>query len=514
MSEFFQEIVRTPGAIARLLTGAGLASLTILITAVLIRSVTRPPTLRRIANSLYLLAFTGSLSLFRWYAPEAFGPKAVPYLRVLQVFSLVYFGVKLLDILLIDVLVARRRKFTPPAILRDLVGASIYFVSLLIIIKEVLHLDLTPIVAGSAIISIIAGLALQETLSNFFAGLALTVERPFEPGDWVKIGDKIGRVTEMSWRAVKVKILDEEDYLIIPNSIIARTEVVNFNQPLPIHGHAVEVGVHYNMPPNLVLRTLKGAALEVEGVLSDPPPKARAVSFGDSGITYGLRYWINDFEHYRRIEGQVLSNIWYAFKRHGIEIPYPQRVVHMHEVTKEEKAEERERETAKILSLLRGVEFLQALGPEELQRVTGALRAHPYQAGKIIVHQGEEGDSFFIIASGRVEVLVRDQYGEERSVATLGRGDCFGEMSLLTGAKRLATVRAAEDTEVLVLGKEEFRPALVANPGVVERLSEILSKRKAETAAELARRQGQPSPIQPDMAHQLLGKIKGFFGLG
>ena len=112
--------------------------------------------------------------------------------------------------------------------------------------------DVAALVATSAALSIVLGLALQETLANLFAGLALMLERPFEPGDWIQMGDLIGQVQQVSWRAVRLKLIRQEDYLVVPNSVVAKSEIVNMSQPRPVHGHAIEISAPYAEPPDRV----------------------------------------------------------------------------------------------------------------------------------------------------------------------------------------------------------------------------------------------------------------------
>jgi len=484
------------------------------VVAVLTRLLTRREPMRRLAHPLYLLAFTAGTAIFLRVNPTLTGPAFVPYFHALVLFSIAYLGIKLCDLLLVDFLIARRRKFLPPSILRELISVLLYCVALLIIMATVLHINLMPLLATSAVLSLVAGLALQETLSNFFAGVTLATERPFTPGEWVRVGQHVGQVMEMGWRAVKIEIFEEDDYLIVPNSVLAKEQVVNYSRPEPINGREVRVGAHYRHPPNKVIAALLEAAQGVEGVEEKPTPTARVLKYGDSSIEYRLRYWIIDFEKSSKVEGKILASIWYAFKRHGIEIPFPIRTVHMHAVTEDTERAVQAREVVERLALLREGDFLRPLTPDALTQVANSLRPLLFEAGRMVVRQGDEGDTFFLVSRGRVGVWVGDTENEAQPVATLGRGQCFGEMSLLTGARRTATVRAVEDTDLLVLGKAEFRDILLADPTVVESLSQILALRQREQEAAVAReRNTVRQRPESDPAGQLLGLIKSFFGI-
>ncbi len=484
------------------------------VGAFLVRLITRRQPLRRLANPLYLVVFTAGAAVFLRANPTLTGPAFAPYFQALILFSIAYLAIKLCDLLLVDFLIASRRKFLPPSILRELIAFALYFLALLIIMSQVLHINLMPLLATSAVLSLVAGLALQETLSNFFAGVTLATERPFTPGEWVQVGQNMGQVIEMGWRAVKIELYLKNDYLIVPNSVLAKEQVINFSRPVPIMGQVVNVGVHYRHPPNQVIAALMEAVEGADGIVARPAPTAKVLKYGDSSIEYQVRYWITEFENLSKIEGVVLSNIWYAFKRHGIEIPFPIRTVHLHTITEEAEQKAQARSLADRLALLREVDFLNPLAPEALTRVASSLKVLLYEAGRNIVRQGDEGNSLFLVARGRVGIWVQDADNEAQLVATLGRGQCFGEMSLLTGARRSATVSALEDSELLMLGKAEFRDILLADPKVVESLSQILGLRQREREAALAReRSTTPRLPELDPASQLLGLIKSFFGI-
>lgn len=484
------------------------------VGAFLTRLLTRRPPFRRLANPLYLTVFTASAAIFLRANPTLKGPAFAPYFQALSLFAGAYLVIKLCDLLLVDFFIASRRKFLPPSILRELISVGLYVVALLIIMSQVLHINLMPLLATSAVLSLVAGLALQETLSNFFAGVTLATERPITPGEWIQIGPHVGQVIEMGWRAVKIELYLKNDYLIVPNSVLAKEQVINFSRPVPVMGQEQYVGVHYRHPPNQVIAALLEAVQETPGVVSEPAPIAMVQKYGDSAIQYLVRYWITEFENLSKIEGAVLANIWYSLRRHGLEIPFPIRTLHLHQVTEETERAAEAQALAERLALVREVDFLKPLKPDDLTRVANALKVLPYEAGRTIVRQGDEGDSLFLISRGRVDVWARDAYNEGQLVATLGRGQCFGEMSLLTGAPRSATVRALEDSELLVLSKAEFREILLADPKVVEALSQILGLRQKGREAAVARqRSTTPQPIEFDPASQLLAKIRSFFGL-
>ncbi|MBN1424759.1 cyclic nucleotide-binding domain-containing protein [Candidatus Fermentibacteria bacterium] len=137
-----------------------------------------------------------------------------------------------------------------------------------------------------------------------------------------------------------------------------------------------------------------------------------------------------------------------------------------------------------------------------------------YAAGESLVRQGESGDSLYVIQQGCVEVIVASAGGQAATMARLGRGDFFGEMSLLTGEARGATVRALEDTSVLVIRKEHLSPLLEENPAIAESLSRAMELRQRENVAKLACFEEEDEPDHQEASFGLiLKRVKSFFGL-
>ena len=492
----------------------GVPALLALVTAVaVIRIVCRRPGLRRLSFALSLIALTGSVALFRSLTP-AEASLVEPYLRFLVLFSLAYGAFKVVEVLIVDLLPGRRDSRPAPAILRDVVAALVGGLILVVLLRASFGVDVAALVATSAALSIVVGLALQETLANLFAGLALMLERPFEPGDWIQMNNLIGRVQEVSWRAVRLKLMRREDYLVVPNSVVAKSEIVNMSQPLPMHGHVVEISAPYAEPPGRVRNVLVEAALDVEGVLREPAPKARVARLDSSAIVYQLVYYLDDYPRIDDIQGEVLSRCWYAFRHHGIDLPFPVSDVLWRDAVAVAK-DARVVEVGQIAKLLAGVEFLEALTSEQIEKLASEARVVPYPVGGAVVRQGDEGDSLFLVASGRVDVLVRARGSSApQTLATLGTGDYFGEMSLLTGAPRSATIRVVEETRLVVLQKEALRPLLVADPTVLERLSKTLARRQAEREDAISRAAAvEDEGPGVDHATQLLSRMRRFFGL-
>ena len=226
-----------------------------------------------------------------------------------------------------DVHLHTHRGIRLPLLLPPVVMGAIYLVTALVTFKVIFpEWEMSALVATSAVTSLVLGLALQPILANFFAGIVISLERPFRINDWIQVGETEGRVVDITWRTTHLRTRNN-DNLVIPNSRVADQAIVNYFYPHPLHMERIYVGVHYRTPPYRVKQTLMDVAERIDTVLEKPSPAVYLHEFGDSAITYELRVWIEDFAHKPRILSRLRSNIWEEFRRRGITIPFPIRTL-------------------------------------------------------------------------------------------------------------------------------------------------------------------------------------------
>lgn len=323
----------------------------------------------------------------------------------------------------------------------------------------------------SAVGAVVVGFALQDTLGNLFAGLAIQVEKPFRVGDWVQIGDREGQVQEVTWRATKLRTKAGQ-FLVVPNSVMSKEPVLNFSEPTVPTRVEVEVGASYTVAPNEVKRAIHEAIANSPMVMKAPEPQVLIKQFASSSIDYTAQFWIEDYAIDRAARDQVRSNIWYTFRRHNIEIPWPIQVQY-------ERTEEPARSDARVAAAaerLARVDLLKPLSAEARHALAAASREHLFAAGEAIVRQEAEGDSMFVLLRGRARVVLEPS-GQE--VAVTPEGGFFGEMSMLTGERRTATVRALDDVEVLEISAREFAALAAENPSLLDQISTIVTSRRS-----------------------------------
>lgn len=281
---------------------------------------------RQLSAPLILAALAGALKLYTSLGaakPEAL-LKAASWALV---FAPIAFALRLAALYFFDYHLKLRRAVTLPTMISGVAVWTAYFITALAVFK-LLYPDtpLTYLAATSAVTSLVLGLALQPILTNFFAGLVITAERPFRINDWIKVGETEGRVTAITWRTTHLRTRDN-DNLIIPNSKLAEDQLLNYYLPHNLHMLRIYVGAHYSSPPYRVRRVMVDSVRGLDGVLETPTTETYVVDFADSAITYELRIWVADIANAPRISSDARSRLWEAFRQHGIAIPYPIRTL-------------------------------------------------------------------------------------------------------------------------------------------------------------------------------------------
>jgi small-conductance mechanosensitive channel len=300
---------------------------TALVAFAVARLGRRQVLVRQLALPLFLAAAAAGLAVFTLFPAAPSSPTLTRLLGWVLVFVPVVLALRVFALYLFEVYLKGRRGMSLPPLLPTVTVWGGYVIAALITLRLAFpKLDVAPIVATSAITSLVIGLALQPILGNFFAGLVISVQRPFRINDWIRVGEQEGRVVAITWRTTHLRTRDNDD-VILPNGRIAEEQVVNFNLPHRLHLQRIEVGVHYRTPPYRARRALLDCAAGVEGVVEMPTPEVYLLSFDDSSIRYELRVWIEDYAHVPRIASELRTRIWEVFRRRGITIPFPIRTL-------------------------------------------------------------------------------------------------------------------------------------------------------------------------------------------
>ncbi|MBK7704137.1 MAG: mechanosensitive ion channel [bacterium] len=433
-------------------------------------------------------------------------PEAAAWLRqrpqhldAWRMFWLGVLAVELIEGLAVQAYALRRRTFPIPDLLLDIIRFLFVLAVGFAVMKLQMGVDIAPLLASTALLTAVVGFALQGVLGNLLAGMSLHLVGSFRAGQWISIGDLEGHVVGTNWRETQVRTRAGH-YITVPNAKVAESLIHNMEQPNPVRRHSVTVGASYSDAPDEVLAALLAAARSVPDVRPNPAPAAMIVGFMDFGINYRLDFWTTQFYKHSLIDGEVNRMIWYQFKRRGIEIPFPMSDKLLNDfmtvVNGQRRLEPEDRELAARLDDLLGsdlctklvvdAEGRPLLDREALAQVAPLLRRLPYTRGETVFVQGEAGDTFHVVVRGKLAVRVA-QDADVAAEFVLGPGAVVGEMSLMTGAPRSATVTVTESTELLEFDLAAFRAILSLRDEIPEALATLAAKRAAQNRTTLDR---------------------------
>lgn len=391
------------------------------------------------------------------------------------------------------------------SLITTVLSVVVYIIAFFLIFQaQFPNVQLAPVLTGSTIIGIVVGLALQDTLGNLFAGLAMQADQPFSVGDVVALGTRgKGVVEAVSWRGVKIRTFQNK-LLVISNSILGR-ELIEVAPKNNLNARSVFFNTLYTNSPAKTIAVVREAVRNVENVSRKMRPNVRIKNLGDNGIDWEVKYWLDDYRQFNDTDALIRQRIWYVFQREGLDFAYPTRTIYMQDA---ESAMDAAEAYSTFAERLQDVSLFSPLSNDEVESLANASRSRVFAPGEPIVKQGKEGESMYVVVSGFVKVQVKNN-GIDKTLTELGENDFFGEMSLLTGEPRTATVIASTEAEVLEIGKNALKPILEANIELVESISERVAERK-RALDEHSQADGKALAINKT---GVMTSIRKFFGL-
>ena len=403
----------------------------------------------------------------------SFSPKTLTWLAFITLLLFSYTIIFILDQFIVEYFLVQVLKVYVAPPLRKAIVLFIFAVAVVVAIQKIFSINPWAIYAPTSLLSLGLGIALKDAFATFFAGVALS--SIVRIGDWIEIENgKEGEVIGIDWARTVIRTWDG-DVLFIPNSTLQTATFRSFSYRDKNHRCQLQIGASYKDAPQRVKNVLLECTYNVPGILDLPQPEVLLSGYGDSSINYTLTFWVNDYSQRRRVSSEVSSRVWYAFKRKGIDIPFPIRTVHMLRKPPED------REAAiDSHSMLADIDLFKTLPEEEQKFLSSRLQRQTYLKGEIVVREGKSGSSFYMVTKGKLEVLKQSPEGKNIFVNELGMGDFFGELSLLTGEPRSATVRAVTDSELLRLDKDDFKEILTRDPALSESFADVMAVRKTK----------------------------------
>jgi len=424
--------------------------------------------------------------------------------------------INLASVFLFDVALNSIR-LKPPRILRDLLVATAYMVIAFILLSRS-GFDLTGIVATSAVITAVIGFSLADTLGNIMGGMALQMEHTINVGDWVRIEQVEGRVKEIRWRQTSIETRDW-DTIVFPNSVLMKGRVTllghRTGEPQQ-HRQWVYFNVDFRYAPSDVIQAVEAAlnAEPIPRVAQTPGPHCLVIDFKESYSAYAVRYWLTDLSQTDPTDSLVRSRIYSALRRADIPLSIPARSIFMTEETEKRRERKLSTEISKRVEALKGVELFHGLTEEELRSLATRLKVAPFVRGEVLTKQGAEAHWLYIIIKGSAEAHLTID-GHTENVGSLGEGEFFGEMGMMMGERRTATVAALSDMVCYRLDKSAFQDIISRRPEIAENISHVLARRRVELDA--IREELNEESKRLRMGHTqsaLLDRIREFFRLG
>ena len=399
----------------------------------------------------------------------------------------------------------RSHEYRISSLLRNVFSITIYIVAFFVVFSsQYPTVNLGAFFQTSTILAVILGLALQDTLGNLFAGLATQADQSFQAGDVISILNKgAGVVESVSWRGVKIRTFQNK-MLVISNSVLGK-ESIEVAPRDNLNARLVNFTTVYASSPAKTIQTIREVVRQVENVSAKLRPIVRIKDFNLNGIDFEIKYWLDDYTRYNDTDALIRQRIWYAFQREQIEFATSTQIIHLekkrHESIFLETGDD-------IYERLSSVSIFAPLSDEETHKLAANSLVRVFAPDEKIVRQGQHGNSMFVIHRGAVTVQAKED-GVSTTLRNLREGDFFGEMGLLTGQPRTATVTAQEETEVLEIDNLCLKPILEENPELVKALSQIVEERRHS----LDRLEEESEERQTIARDGVFDSIKKFFGL-
>lgn len=407
-----------------------------------------------------------------------------------------------------------RLRLRIPRIVQDVIVAGLGLIAVFGTASRA-GVNLSGIVATGAVLTAVIGLALQDTLGNVVGGLSLQLDATVRVGDWVRIQEITGRVVEIRWRSISIETRNWET-VVLPNNVLTRTQVTVLGRrsgEAPRWRRWIYFNVDYRFGPAQVIELATAAVRSqaIANVADRPAPDCVVMDFGESSARYAVRYYLVDIAPDDPTDSVVRTRIYYALNRAGIPLAMPAHAVFLTEDSAERREHKREVDHERRIEALRRMNMFRDLSDSERSELAASLHHAPFARGELLTQQGAAAHHLYMIDHGEVSVRVHEGQ-EEREIARMKDGEVFGEMSLLTGETRSATVVALTNVDCWRLDAAAFRRLLERRPDLAEHVAKELAERRVEllaTRQQLADRQSLVEQDQRDLLH----RIRKFFSL-
>jgi small-conductance mechanosensitive channel/CRP-like cAMP-binding protein len=421
--------------------------------------------------------------------------------------------IRVLISFVVNVLLAKR---AVPRILGE-VAIVISLVVFALVRMDAVGVNLASIITTSAVLTGVIAFSLQATLGNLWGGISLQLDNTCRIGDWIEIDGVTGEVVSIRWRYTALATVSNVT-IIIPNQALVTNRVTLLgrrgDQRIPWR-RGVEFEVGYEWTPGQVLEVINAAfkGVEIPCVAGDPTPFCVCAGFDAPAVKYIVYYWCTDIRAYLPTDSRVRVHLFAALGRARMEIPISRSDLFLHSGRSVRNNAATREQDARV-ALLGSLELFAPLTEDERQRLAAQLRPMPFAPGEAIIRQDEQAESLYVLSRGNIDVYNETPGSPRQRLASVKAPAFVGEMGLLTGQPRRATVLAASEVLCYRLDKGDFEAILSARPELVEALSQTVAAREAANSATLASLSAEArAQATGTRANEIVRRIKQFFGL-
>jgi len=391
------------------------------------------------------------------------------------------------------------RELRRERLFQDILHAVVFVIAAVAAVAYVLHLPIGGLLATSGALAIVLGLAVQSTLSDVFSGVVLNATQPFHLGDMVTIGDIQGEVIERNWRATTL-LNGQGNFVVVPNSVTSKANIVNESRPPHMHGVTVTVRVSPRVRPVKVISALTDAVDSVLSVLTIPKAAISANLIHPKFIEYKILAYVAASASRSATQNEILDQTHRHLSAHGVDLGYPPS-----EDSQWSQSEE----------LLRGIEMFRSLNDAQFAELSKALAREEFLPGEIVYQVGpecpDERRALYIVATG-VAALFTPYEGHDVEIRRLSPGDAVGRAGVLTGVSQSIKLRAISKVSTVRLGKDAITPLLRQHPELAKAMLDSLIAFQLKGEAVL---RDLPIPIVQagGVFHRLLAGMRRLHGI-
>jgi small-conductance mechanosensitive channel/CRP-like cAMP-binding protein len=348
------------------------------------------------------------------------------------------------------------RRWREARLFPDLTAAAIYTAAVSVVLISVLALPIGGLIATSGVLAIVLGLALQNTLADVFAGIAFGIEAPFNVGDRISLGDKTeGTVVQMNWRSIRI-LTDGDDVAIVPNSVVAKSDIVNRSFPTRVRSAFIELSCPATSNPERVIDTLQQATLLCPPILAVPHSNAVLTRLGSTESRYRVNFSVSDTEHLSTTKDLLLRHARRQLYYSGLYFPHAAQEIRT-------AGQDTGRPSHPLLPLLQDIILFEALEAEQLAELAAHVSPRSLEPAEVLFAQGGTDATLFIVVSGILQISQVTESSAEHTLGFIGAGEYIGEVSLLTGAPYAAKATARTHCKLYGLDCKVIKRLLAAN---------------------------------------------------